>query len=256
LLDVVKMRLAQIGDLARYNGWSFVLKELAFVNRTAVVVEKDLSEIADRAEPLASANLQVVEIDQKLLAAPYRFSSNSRRLKAIHNLKGGYGGMALVRDNVIIGDTWYWIPESTDPNATLHIDLRRFGIKNWSERYVYTFDIFVAHAERKSGVSAAFQNRAMLLLRSKGYTKAFGFYWADNIPAHWCTRVTNKWKKLRDVRVTRFLTFMRAVPVPESQALPPNVTTEVKERPDKETTAESEHARTADESAEHVHLGV
>lgn len=131
----------------------------------------------------------------------------SRRLKALHNLKVGYGGFALVRDNLVIGDTWHWVSESTDNVRLLHADLRRFGFQSWAKNYIYTFDIFVAPAERKGGTSAAFHNSAMLQLRAKGFTKGYGFYWADNIFAHWCTRVTNKWKKVREVSVSRFLMF-------------------------------------------------
>lgn len=201
-----KMRVAQVRDLAQSNGWHFVLKELIFLHRIAIVVEKDLSEIPDRSEALAAANLQVLEIDHDLLEnAQYKFALESRRLKAFRNLRLGYGGAALVRGNLIIGDTWYWSAESTDNVRLLHADLQRFGFQSWSRNHVYTFDIFVAPNERKGGISAAFQNRAMLHLRAKGFTKGYGFYWADNIAAHWCTRVTNKWKKMREVSVNRFL---------------------------------------------------
>jgi hypothetical protein len=213
------MRIAQIADLAGSNGWASVLREVAFFHRTAIVVEKDLSEIADHPEVLARSNLRVLEVDRNMLSCgAYRFALPSRRLKALHYLELGKGGLALARDNVIIGDTWYWVSESTDNPHVLHRDLRRFGFKSWRKTQVYTFDIFVVPSERKSGVSAAFQNSAMLVLRSKGYTKAFGFYWADNIPAHWCTRVTNKWKKLRAVSVSRFLTFTKSVPLVEQRA--------------------------------------
>jgi len=220
MLSMVKMRLAQITDLSRSSGWTSVLREMAFLHRVAIVVEKDLSEIVERPEPLASSKLKLVEIDKNMLSSgAYQFAFQSRRLKALHYLERGYGGIALVRDNLVVGDTWHYISESTDDPRLLHVDLRRFGFKSWLKTYVYTFDIFVAPAERKGGISAAFQNSAMLLLRSKGYTKGFGFYWADNIPAHWCTRVTNKWKKLRAVSVSRFLVFTKAVPLLEEQAV-------------------------------------
>jgi hypothetical protein len=208
MFNVLKMRMAQIRDLAQSKGWHFVFKEMVFLHRTAIVVEKDLSEISDRPEALANTDLKVVELNQELLATDtYDFALKSRKLKAFRNLKRGYGGAALVRGNLIIGDTWYWSSESTDNPRRLHADLRRFGFQSWSKHYVYTFDIFVVPAERKGGISADFQNRAMLQLRHKGFTKGYGYYWADNIAAHWCTRVTNKWKKVRDVSVGRFLFF-------------------------------------------------
>jgi hypothetical protein len=214
VLNFVKMRLAQVAELVRANGWKSLFSELFFLRRTAIVVEKDLSELAERPEPLTSAKLKVLEIDKDMLCAgTYRFAVGSRYLKAVDRLRHGYGAYALARDNVIVGDTWHYVSETTDDSRVLHEDLQRFGFTGWRKSDVYTFDIFVAPGERKGGVSAAFQNSTMLALRSKGYKKAYGFYWADNIPAQWCTRVTNKWKEVRAFSVSRFLIFRRAVPL-------------------------------------------
>jgi hypothetical protein len=210
------MRFAQIADLVRSNGWASLRRELVFLRRTAIVVEKDLSEVKDRSGPLESSELKLLEIDDQMLASGnYRFAVRNRYLKALNRLKHGYGGFAIARNNVIVGDTWHYTSEATDDPRAWHEDLRRFGFKRWMKDYVYTFDIFVAPSERKGGVSAAFQNNAMLRLRSKGYTKAFGFYWADNVQAHWCTCVTNKWKKVRAVPVSRFVLFTKAAPPKE-----------------------------------------
>jgi GNAT superfamily N-acetyltransferase len=219
MLDDVRMRIAQIADLVRSNGWSALFKEVFFLRRRAIVVEKDLWELTERPEPLASAKLKLLEIDKDMLSCGiYRFAVNSRYLKALNYLKHGCGGYALARDNVVVGDTWHYVSEAADDPRTLHEDLQQFGFRGWSKDYVYTFDIFVAPAERKGGVSAAFQNSAILALRSKGYTKAYAFYWADNIPAQWCTRVTNKWKEVRAFSVSRCLMFKRAVPLRKDQA--------------------------------------
>lgn len=228
---------------------------MVFLHRRAIVVEKDRSEIANRSEVLASANLKVVEVDENMLSSgDYCFALRSRWLKALHNVERGHRGIALVRDNVVIGDTWYWVSESTDNPRLLHVDLRRFGFKSWSKSYVYTFDIFVAPAERKGGISAAFQNSAMLLLRSNGYSKAFGFYWADNIPAYWCTRVTNKWKKVRAVIASRFLIFTYSAPIPEERVTP-EVAASAANTLAGEKTRETDYGRTTDESADRVQSG-
>jgi len=200
-----------MSELVRSKGWTSLMRELVFLHRTAIVVEKDLSEVTERLGPLESSKLKLLEIDNEMLSSGrYRFAVENRYLKALNHLKHGYGGLALARDNVVVGDTWHYTSEAANDPQALQVDLRRFGFKTWLKNHVYTFDIFVAPAERKDGVSAAFQNNAMLWLRSKGYTKAFGFYWADNLPAHWCTRVTNKWRKVRTVRISRFLIFTRA----------------------------------------------
>ena len=214
MLNAVRMRAAQVADLVRSGGWRSLFKEVLFFKRTAIVVEKDLSELTERSKPLAAAKLTLVEIDKEMLSSGiYRFAVNSRYLKALNYLKHGCGGYALARDNVVVGDTWHYVSEAADDARGLHEDLQRFGFRSWSKDHIYTFDIFVAPDERKGGISAAFQNSAMLALRSKGYTRAYGFYWADNIPAQWCTRVTNKWKEVRAFSVSRCLMFKRAVPL-------------------------------------------
>ena len=84
------------------------------------------------------------------------------------------------------------------------------GIK-WSHDCVYSFDIFVVPAERGNNLSASLQNSAMYSLRDKGYLKAYGYYWADNIPAVWNTRVINKWRELKTLRLNRFLFLKKVV---------------------------------------------
>lgn len=214
MFNNVPMRIAQATDLVRSNGWRSLLSELFFFRRTAIVVEKDLTEVTERAEPLANAKLEVIELDQGVLTSGvYRFAVRNRYLKALHYLDRGYGGFALARDGVIVGDTWHCSPKPEDDRSVWPEDLRRFGFRDWKKNEIYTFDIFVAPGERKGGISAAFQNRATLGLRSKGYVKAYGFYWSDNLPARWCTGVTNKWREIRAFRVSRFLIFKHATPV-------------------------------------------
>jgi hypothetical protein len=219
LPNLVHMRWAQISELIQSNGWSYLFREALFLGRTAVIVEKQLSEVAYRPEPLKRLGLKVVEIDLDMIASgSYRFALEYRHLKALRYLRNGYGGFGLARSNVIVGDQWYYFAETTDDPRVLHEDLRRFGFRSWTDSDAYTFDIYVAPSERKQGVSAAFQNNGMFHLRSKGFTKAYGFYFADNIPAFWCTRITNKWTELRRARISRFLLFKKVVLQPNGQA--------------------------------------
>jgi GNAT superfamily N-acetyltransferase len=214
MLDDLKMRRAEIVYSIRSNGWRSYLGEIVFLRRRMMFVEKDLSEVVERPEPLARLQLVLLEIDKDMLSSgTYHFALQHRYLRALHYLAHGYGGFALARNNIIVGDMWYWSAEVTDDPSVLHGHLRWFGFTTWRRNEVYTFDIFVAPTERKQGISAAFQNNAMVSLASKGYTKAYGSYFADNIPAVWCTRVTNKWKEVRAVSMSRFLMFRKAVPL-------------------------------------------
>jgi GNAT superfamily N-acetyltransferase len=226
MLNVVSIRLAEIVDTVKSKGWNSVFRkgwtwlfrEVVFFRRNAILVEKDLSEVAERLEPLASSTLKLLEIDPDMLSSgSYSFAVKHRYLKALHYLKRGYSGFAIARNNVVVGDMWYYSPEPSDDPSILPADLRWFGFRTLQKGEVYTFDIFVAPAERKHGVSAAFQNNAMASLRSKGYTKAYGYYFSDNLPAIWCTRVTNKWKELQAANISRFLTFTRVTPLPKDE---------------------------------------
>jgi hypothetical protein len=248
MLDVVKIRFAQVVELVRSNGWSSLLKKVVVLGRTAIVVEKDLSELAERPELHVSAKLKLVEIDKDMLSSgTYHFAVRSRYLKALNYVRHGYGGYALTRDNVVVGDTWHCVAESTDDPSILHEDLRRFGFKNWTKHHVYTFDIFVAPAERKGAISAIFQNNVMLALRSKGYTKAYGFYWADNARALACTRKINTWKEIRAFSVNQFLTFQKAVPLRGDCAVQKKQPSWLESMPVK-VKKEFKHGRTISES--------
>ena len=221
MLNAIRMWRAKFSDFvesrrARSYGWLAILREIVYVRRTAIIVEKDLSEITERLEPLTKCALEMVEITPGMLSSEtYRFAVPSRVLKAWTHLQRGHGGFAIVRNQMVVGDAWYYGPEAMEKPAVIE-SLRRLGFDTWSKSDVFTLDIYVAPSERKGGVSAAFQNNAMLALRSKGYSKAFGVYYADDLAAYWCTRVTNRWKELRAATVTRFLllmTFTKEIPL-------------------------------------------
>ena len=208
MLNAFKMRIAQVSEFVYSSGWRSTFHELFFFRRTAVIIEKDLSEIFERPEPLVRSNLSIREIDQAMLeSGEYRFAVKSRYYKAVKYLKQGCGGFVLVRDRLILGESWHWTSESTSESRKLHEDLRCFGFKNWNKADVYTFDMFVTLDERKAGVSAAFSNNVMVLLREKGFRRTIAFYWADNLRAYWCHRATNKWNEMGRVNISRFLVF-------------------------------------------------
>jgi hypothetical protein len=214
MFNYLKMRIAQVSELVHSSGWRATFRELIFFRRTAVMIEKNLSEVTEYTAPLVKAGLYVRELDRAMLeSGEYRFAVKSRYHKAFGYLNQDCGGFVLVRGRLIVGDTWHWISSNTAGPGELHEDLRSFGFKNWNKTDVYAFDMFVAAEERKAGVSAAFQNSVMLSVRAKGCRKMLAYYWADNIRAYWCHRATNKWNALRRVKVSRFLTIMKSSPV-------------------------------------------
>lgn len=184
------------------------LRAVAFMNQ-AVVCIKNLEEVQDCVDYLKQLEIDVVEITPTILSKKYRFACEDRRLTALRYFELGFGGHAIVKGDLVIGDTWYFDPYKS-PGGIRHKDLGWLKIK-LPEGSVYTFDIFVAPDDRGNGVSSAFQNSAMHSLRSKGYTAAFGYVFADNIPAMWNTFRVNKWKKVKKVTVCRIFSHTFAV---------------------------------------------
>ncbi|MDR3555285.1 MAG: hypothetical protein P4L55_11060 [Syntrophobacteraceae bacterium] len=158
---------------------------------------------------LKQLEIDLLEITPTVLSQKYRFACEDRRITALGYLGRGFGGHAIAKGDLVIGDTWYFDPYKA-PGGIGHKDLEWLKIK-LPKGSVYTFDIFVAPGERGNGVSSAFQNSAMHSLRSKGYTAAFGYVFADNIPAMWNTFKVNKWKKVKKVTVCRIFSHMFAV---------------------------------------------
>jgi hypothetical protein len=206
MIDVIRMRSVQIYEFLRTNGWSSFFREVVYRRRKAIVVKKTLCETRDRTEELRQRNVEFVEIDQEsLVHKKYQYRFKNRYLKALHYLGKGYGGHAIVKEGEIIGDIWYFAPDKS-PDG--HRDPQWLDIQ-LSNRDIYSFDIFLIPAERGNNFSALLQNNAMHALCKKGYENAFAFYWADNIPAVWNTRVINKWKELKTLRMNRFLFFRK-----------------------------------------------
>jgi hypothetical protein len=93
MLNTLRMRLAQVTQVVRSSGWRSFFKEVLFLNRTAIVVEKNLSELKGSSVQLTSAKLKVVEIDEDLLSSgAYHFVDRSRYLKALNYIKHGSCG--------------------------------------------------------------------------------------------------------------------------------------------------------------------
>jgi hypothetical protein len=225
LAKQVPMRAVQIYEFIRSNGWNKFLKEVLFWNRKAIVVEEDLSEARFREEIFRDANVEFVELHPETFSKQkIAYGFKNRYLKAMYYFERGYGCHALVRGNEVIGDIWYYAPrESNGPSD--HVDLHWLGITLGLDS-VYSFDIYFVPAERGKNLSAALQSSSMYALHQKGYKKAMAYYWVDNIPAVWNTRVINGWKEMKAIAVSRFFLFRRGVEINSGQRLPTTIRVE------------------------------
>lgn len=203
MLQYCKMRLVQARELLLIAGWRGLMRDIFYLNRVAVPVEIPLDSLRPVTDFSRPADEAVLELSGELLEAGslvYRF--RSRYLKALNYLGKGYRGFALVKGNTVVGDIWC-ADSRPGPGADNHPDEAWLGIQSRAGE-AYTFDMFVDPAYRGGNVAAALQNGSLHLLRKRGVTKAYGFFWADNVPALWVHR-TLRWRELKRVRATRLL---------------------------------------------------
>jgi len=217
MIHTVKMRIIQVYEFIRSNGWLSFLREVIYINRKAIVVEKNLHEVNDSVDLLQRSDVSFIEITSETFTNNnYRYLLKNRYLKALHYLKKGYIGYAIVRENKIIGDIWHFTSKR-GAHLSYHPDIYWLGIK-YTENDVYSFDMYIIPDERGNNLSIFLQKEALSSLYRKGYTRAYGFYWADNIPALWVNR-TLKWKELKILRLNRFLFFKKVVSESETESI-------------------------------------
>lgn len=211
------MRLLQTSESIKNNGFSSFLREIFYVNRVAIVVEKNLPDFEISKEQSKQSLVELIELRQDILSKKdFYYPVKSRYLKAIHYLKKGYGGYAIVKGKNIIGDIWFFSPNSND-TTSCHSDCQRLGL-HCTEDQVYTFDMFLNPNERGNNFASFLQAKALKSLREKGFTKAYGYYWGDNIPALWVHRL-GKWKEIKRLKVNRFIFFKKVVGKSHSDTL-------------------------------------
>lgn len=203
MLQYCKMRVVQAFEMVRNGSLSALLKETVYLNREAVPVEIDLSGLRPAADFSRPADEEVVEVTAELLnRRKLRYPVRSRELKTFNYLKRGYRGYAILKGDEVAGDIWC-ADAMTVREGRNHPDESWLGIR-CRDGEVYTFDMFVAPGKRGGNIAAALQNGALHELRKQGFTKAYGFFWSDNLPALWVHRML-RWQELTRVRASRLL---------------------------------------------------
>jgi hypothetical protein len=199
VLTRVRMRSLQAVEHLREHGWTRFRRDVVSLNRKAIVVTKDLGEASFASELFRRYDVRFLDVTPSLIASGlYRYAARNRYFKALEYLGKGYGGHALSVGGRIVGDAWY-CPTAPGKGAA-HPDLRWLGLVLGDE-CVYSFDIHMAGEARGHNLSAALQNGSMYLLGRKGFRRAYAYYWADNTPAVWNTRVINRWKEQKSLTV-------------------------------------------------------
>ena len=107
MIQAFIMRIIQSVEMIQSKGWTALVKELFYIKREAILLEKDLSEVNEDRSYLEKENLKFVELTSQTIKQ-YEYTLKSRYHKAVLYCKKGYQGFAIIRENRIIGDTWYY----------------------------------------------------------------------------------------------------------------------------------------------------
>jgi GNAT superfamily N-acetyltransferase len=210
MANLLSALFKRILKAAKADRFYYFLRSNFYINKVAVPVGKDLSTLRPLQHSPAQTGIDLVTITPRsLLLNPKTSQSliypDEQRLKtAMAYLGKGYRGVALVCGNEVLGDIWY-TDASTHENGAVHPDLKWLRV-SCGENEVYAFDMYVYPGRRGNNIANMLQNGALHEIRRNGYSRALGYFWADNIPALWVHR-TLKWNELKRVKVTRLFHY-------------------------------------------------
>jgi hypothetical protein len=208
--NYIKSRYVKAIEAIRNDGLKAFINEVIYINREIYIIVKDLHEVDDRTDRLQRLNINMVEITHSTFQEmKSSFALKIRSSRASDYVNMGYEGYALIKDQAVIGDTWYFDPYKSN-GISSHKDVEWLGIQ-MPEGSVYNFDIFVIPSARGNNVSSLFQNNALYSLRKKNYTKAYGYVFADNVPGMWNAVAVNGFKKERLLEARRLVWYKRVV---------------------------------------------
>jgi ribosomal protein S18 acetylase RimI-like enzyme len=199
--------LVQFLESYRAKGLAPTLGAICYRNRQCIVLESDLSSLGPPVNLMPDLNAVFREVfplsfENLRLKYPLR----SRHLKAVANLAQGYASFAVTRGGEVLGDMWY-AGRAGSAATALHPDLAMLEIDPGNDG-VYLWDTYVNEAERSTNVALSLLSLSLHTLREKGFSKAYGYVWADNRPAHFVYRIF-KFNELKRITADRFVFLKR-----------------------------------------------
>ncbi len=217
MVNYIKMRLYHIAETIRFNGIAYLWHEIVYRKREAILVEKDLFAVQTSENAFRRAGVRIEEITRSAIANySLQFPVKNRFLKAVHYLDKGSRGFALVNGNEVNGDIWYTAVPTAE-NGAIHPDVTWLGIR-CKDKYAYMFDMYLNPVKRGGASAAMLQLGALYELKKKGFNRAFGYYWSNNIPALWVHRML-KWNECSRIKASRFF-FIKTVVRPQAGSFP------------------------------------
>jgi len=209
MLEHLKMIFHMIWESLTTGTLMDILHDQLWNRRVVVPVEMDLTQLnpqTDLFKGLKDSSFTELTLEN-IKQNDWSFTSPSRRYKAIRNLKRGLRGFALITNSKVVGDMWCIVPIE-DNKPVRHPDLDMLGIRP-REKEVYAFDLLIDPSFRGKNLAVPIQRSLQLVVKAEGYTKFYGFYWQDNIPAMWMHR-SLRFKELPKRWVSRFFRIKRS----------------------------------------------
>jgi GNAT superfamily N-acetyltransferase len=201
MLSLLKMKYNQFVEHLRQNGLISALKIMLYKYEEAVPVEKNLTSL--KSLNYKRENLDIIEITaDNFKHKRLHYAFKSRHDRAPGYFKKGYKSFIIIKDDQIIGDIWYVTRASAKHNQ-IHPHLKWFEI-DLNNDEVYMFDMFVTPDKRGKDLTTYFLNSVLHKLNSRGFTKSYGYFVADYVPALWVHRLLG-YKELPRCIIRRYL---------------------------------------------------
>jgi GNAT superfamily N-acetyltransferase len=202
MLREIRTKAGQFVERTRRTGLRHAIELMVHRAEIAIPTMKDLTELKPPRAPL-EPGLELTEVASEAQMDGYEYPLASRRTRGRMYIRRGYSAIAVVRDGVVLGDIW--CATETGPGKP-HPHPGWFGFHLGTDG-IYLFDLFVLEDVRKA-VSMPFLHHALKFLAQRGYTRAYGYYDRNNIPALWFHRMLG-YKEFPPVVLERFLVFDR-----------------------------------------------
>jgi ribosomal protein S18 acetylase RimI-like enzyme len=200
--------LIQFLESSRAKGVGSTLGDVCYRSRLGIVLENDLTSLGPRIEPAPEADLEFLQVyDSNFDHLALKYGLRSRYLKALKNLAHGYSSFAVSRRGEVLGDMWY--AGHRGRNGTpLHPDLEWLKIDPAGQG-VYLWDTYVNEEERSNSAAIYLLSFSLHCLRERGFSRAYGYVWADNKQARFLYRIF-RFREIKRIKGDRFLFLRRA----------------------------------------------
>lgn len=174
----------------RTKGLRYIISQIFFINRTIVVVEKEIVKISDLSPP----GILFVIINNTNWA---EYLKKYRIGNIIQHCKEGAQCLVAVDGNNLMGYICW-------TQSLGFSDVKKLSLKI-KPGEAYVFDFFIYPDYRKQNIPKILTFEALKRLWAMGIRKMYGFYFSDNKEALWWHRATLKCKETGKIRMHKFM---------------------------------------------------